>query len=151
MSGNKGQLGRPSQPATHKPLQKETMFRAVTHRTPWKPMVTASCGSGPESRLSLSFEKEKREKALSEGDSSAARPARPILQVRRLTEPTIAGPRALHARPLLQETVATTAAQTAAEDSRQPGRKYRLQASASPPSPREAPCARNRAPPAAPP
>lgn len=43
-------------------------------------------------RLSLSFEKEKREKALSEGDSSAARPARPILQVLASLNPPSLGP-----------------------------------------------------------
>ena len=60
----------------------------------------------------LSFEKEKREKALSEGETSAARPARPILQVLASLNPPSLGP----GRSMFGHPPATTAAETAAED-----------------------------------
>ena len=75
------------------------MSRAVTHRTPWSPWWPPAAGLVPR-RLSLSFEKEKREKALSEGETSAARPARPILQVLASLNPPSLGPgRSMLGRP----------------------------------------------------
>lgn len=88
-----GGAARPPQPADLRTLQGP----GAHSPNPVKPMVTASCGSGPDASEPVTGREEEREGAsLARRPRSPARPGPP--RPARLTGPTFAGPRALHRR-----------------------------------------------------